>query len=77
MTRATILAMVDNEGEYELAGAWIERWRDRMSVCPDEPGGCLCCVASWDVDAPDEALAELPQSMLAGSDWVTNGKRNW
>ena len=70
MTRATILALMDKEGEFELAESWIERWRDRMTVCPDEPSGCLCCVATWDVDAPQEALDELPKDMLAGSSWA-------
>jgi hypothetical protein len=76
MTRATVVAFIDHEGEFELAESWVTRWRTRMSVCPDEPGGCLCCVASWDVDAPDQALAELPKEMLAGSAWVSSGKRN-
>jgi hypothetical protein len=74
MPRATVLVCVDNEGEWELANEWIERWRTRMAVCPDDPDGCMCCVAFWDVDAPQEALDELPKDMLAGSSWVYNGK---
>lgn len=73
MPRATVLASMDIAGEWELASEWIERWRDRMEVCPEEPGGCLCCVAWWDVDAPQEALSELPAALLAGSDWVAEG----
>lgn len=71
MPRATIIALTDRSGEWELVEAWIERWRDRMTVCPEEPGGCWCCVATWDVDAPAEALKELPQHMFAGSEWVS------
>lgn len=71
MARATVLALMDREGEFELAEEWIQRWRGRMLVCPEEPDGCLCCVASWDVDAPQDALDELPRHMLAGSDWAS------
>ena len=76
MTRATVLALIDKKGEFELAENWLEKWRDRMAVCPDEPDGCLCCVAMWDVDAPQKALDELPQHMLAGSSWVSNGSKS-
>jgi hypothetical protein len=44
-----------------------------MAVCPYDPSGCLCCVAYWDVDAPQEALDELPKELLAGSDWASGG----
>lgn len=71
MPRATVMVLMDVAGEWELATEWIERWRDRMAVCPEEPSGCLCCVAWWDVDTPQEALSELPPAILAGSDWAT------
>lgn len=73
MPRATVLAVVDRPGEWELAEAWVERWRGRMAVCPDEPGGCLCCLAWWDVDATQEALDELAPRLLVGSDWAAGG----
>jgi len=69
MPRATVLVETDHEDEWQLAQNWIERWRDKMAVCPDEPKGCLCCVAFWDVDAPQEALDELPEHLLAVSEW--------
>ncbi|QEL15730.1 hypothetical protein PX52LOC_02665 [Limnoglobus roseus] len=76
MPRATVLVIVDRPGEWEVAEGWVERWRDRMAVCPEEPGGCLCCVAWWDVDAPQEALNELPTSLLSRSEWVINGSKS-
>jgi hypothetical protein len=71
MPRATIVVVTDRPGEWELVEAWINRWRDQMAVCPEEPAGCWCCVAIWDVDAPKEALSELPQHLFAGSDWAS------
>jgi hypothetical protein len=76
MPRATVLVLTDRPGEWELAEAWVQRWRERMVICPDEPDGCLCCVAWWDVEAPQEALDELPSSFLASSEWAAGGTRN-
>ncbi len=76
MARATILVVTDRERDLDLANQWIEKWRDRMEVCPEEPGDCLCCVAWWDVDAPQEALDELPRNLLASSEWVRGSPRD-
>jgi hypothetical protein len=73
MPRATILVVTDHPGEWALVEAWIGRWRERMAVCPDEPVGCLCCVAWWDVDAPQEALDELPPSLVASRERTAGG----
>ncbi len=75
MARATVLVITDEERDWDLASRWMEKWRHRMAVCPEEPGGCLCCVAWWDVDAPQEAIDELPLRLLASSEWVTDGRR--
>jgi hypothetical protein len=69
MPRVTIFVITEREQDWQLANAWLDRWRNRMAVCPDEPEGCLCCVAWWDVDAPQEALDELPPRLLQTSDW--------
>jgi len=71
MARATILVLTDHQDEWRAATEWIDRWRTRMAVCPDGPDGCLCCVASWDVDAPQEALDELPAALFLSTPWST------
>ena len=69
MPRATIIAIVDNPGERELADAWIAKWRgDLAFLSPNR--GCGCCVDKYDVDGPDVALAEIPEVMRARSDWT-------
>jgi hypothetical protein len=73
MSRATVLVLTERDKDWELASEWVERWRDRMALCPEEPGGCLCCLAWWDVDATQEALDELPRAFLAGSEWANGG----
>lgn len=67
--RATILVSIDAAGEVEAATAWLDRWRPHLAYCSDDQG-CGCCVEIWDVDAPAEALAELPDTLQAMSDWT-------
>jgi hypothetical protein len=75
MARATVLVLADLARDWDLATRWIEEWRHRIDVCPEEPGGCLYRVAWWEVDAPQEAIDELPGRLLASSEWVTSGRR--
>jgi hypothetical protein len=67
--RETILVSVDVPGEAEAAEAWFAKWRPHLSYC-SENTGCGCCVHIWDVDAPPEALAELPDALKAMSQWT-------
>lgn len=66
--RATIVVSVDVPAQRAAAEAWFARWRPQLSYC-SENTGCGCCVDMWDVDAPDDAVAELPVSLRAMSEW--------
>ena len=70
--RATIVAAKDNAGEFEQMSTWLERWRSQLLLCSDELG-CGCCVQMRNVDAPADALAELPAVMLSDSEWSRTG----
>lgn len=67
--RATIIVAVDYPDEVAAAEAWFARWRPRLFYC-SENTGCGCCVDIWDVDAPEEAVAELPDEISAESEWT-------
>ena len=72
MSRMTIFVTENNDTEkfnleWQLVDDWIARWKDKMAVCSDQFDGCGCCFVSWDVDAPQEALNELPPHLLSGS----------
>jgi hypothetical protein len=67
--RATIVASVGADGEQEAATAWLARWRPHLTYC-SENQGCGCCVDIWDVDAPVEALTQLPETLQAMSEWT-------
>jgi len=62
--KATICVDVACEDEVAAVERWFATWRGRLAFC-SENGGCGCCVDIWEVDAPAEALAELPQSVVS------------
>lgn len=62
MARATLSVTIDNERDIQAVNAWFRRWGTRIQ-CTDNQG-CGCCVDVWHVEAPSEALAELPADML-------------
>ena len=67
--RITIVAGTDQPGEVAAVEAWFARWREHLSV-QSEDQGCGCCVHIWDVDAPADAVADLPDAVQAESDWT-------
>lgn len=69
--KATICVDVECAEEVARVERWFAAWRERLAYC-SENSGCGCCVNMWDVDAPEEAIAELPQTVLAGSDWTSS-----
>ncbi len=62
MVTATVSVTIDNEREVEAVNAWFRRWGPRIRASDND--GCGCCVDIWRVEAPPEALAELPREML-------------
>lgn len=67
--RATIIVSVDVPEERAAAEAWFTRWRPQLSYCSDNTG-CGCCIDSWNVEGPGEAIAEIPDDLRARSDWT-------
>ena len=55
--------------EQAAVDAWLERWRPRLPFVSDNEG-CGCCVDIYNVEAPPEALAELPPAVFASSEWA-------
>jgi len=68
MKRATICVDADSP-ERQVVLDWLSRWQGKLLHCsPNE--GCGCCVDLYNVEATEEALSELPSSVLASSDWA-------
>ncbi|WP_149193734.1 hypothetical protein [Luteimonas suaedae] len=72
MRRATLAAEPDDQ---IILDAWLDRWETRLVHLSDNLG-CGCCIDMFDVEAPDEALAELPERLFAsGERTVPGGSR--
>ena len=63
MATATVIVTIDNEREVAAVSAWLRRWGPRIRCADNE--GCGCCVDIWNVEAPVEALLELPREMVS------------
>jgi hypothetical protein len=63
MKRAIICAFVDTQ-EHQVVVDWFSKWSARLGYCsPNE--GCGCCVDIYKVEAPEEALVELPVKVIS------------
>lgn len=67
MKKATLCVDV-NSDEREVVEVWLVKWREALGFC-SENEGCGCCVDIYHIEAPEAAIAELPLSVLATSDW--------
>jgi hypothetical protein len=67
MQRAEIIVDAGSP-EQAAVEAWLERWRSRLPFVSDNEG-CGCCVHIYRVEAPPDALGELPPDVFAASEW--------
>lgn len=63
--RATILLEADNKGENALARDWFARWTKALTGM--SRGGCGCCVVSFIVEGPSEAMEAIPPAIRGGT----------
>jgi hypothetical protein len=69
LVRATIFVTVipgRGQADYRWVREWFARWGDRVRI-ESESGSSPDW--SWDVEAPAEAVAELPDRLSALSPW--------
>jgi hypothetical protein len=69
LTRITIFAEdFENESsaQYKWVIAWMERWEGVIRVADYSTGGWEHI---WDIEAPEDAIAEIPQDLLGASEW--------
>lgn len=75
MRRATLIfETFHDEVDRERFDDWLARWRHMLVSCSDNDG-CGCCVDMYDLEAPEQALAELPEHWFSASDWT--GRPQW
>jgi hypothetical protein len=72
LTRITLYADHSGDGpseHYLWVVAWLERWDGHVRVADYSTGGWEHL---WDVEAPAEAVAEVPEYMLCSSRWANS-----
>jgi len=67
LKKITVCAIVDEKEEVEIVERWIEKWKPKFRHFKSK--GCGCCIISYDVLVPSSAVSELPEKVLAWSDW--------
>ena len=53
-------------GDYKWVIAWLERWKTVLRVANYSTGGWEHI---WDIEAPEDAIAEVPNNLLCASEW--------
>ncbi|WP_151715307.1 hypothetical protein [Acinetobacter sp. TUM15071] len=69
MKKITIFVMdVDSSEDFDRVEAWLEKWKN-LVIIDDYCGGGW--EHYWDVEAPVEAIIEIPKEWLCSSVWAT------
>lgn len=63
----------EQSADYVWVQAWLERWKGKVRVVDYSTGGWEHL---WDVEAPPEAAAEVPDRLLCASAW-SNSEPAW
>jgi len=58
MVKGIITISVDEPAEVEASEEWFSRWRTQLKHV-SENKGCGCCLNSWEVEGPPEAINEI------------------
>lgn len=64
--KVTLCIDVNQADHVAAVERWRQAWGSRVQFSPDNQG-CGCCVDIWEVEAPDEAIVELPPSVLTST----------
>ncbi|MFZ4834946.1 hypothetical protein [Rouxiella sp. Mn2063] len=68
--RITIFVLHDDSpADFEFVLAWIEKWKSVVSIADYSTGGWEHL---WDIEAPAEAIIEVPEEWLCLSDWSSS-----
>jgi|GEM_PF-4163979 len=61
--KVTICVDVNDADDVAAMERWRQTWGPQVQLSAENQG-CGCCVDIWEVEAPEEAIQELPQSVL-------------
>jgi hypothetical protein len=59
---------VESSADFDWVQNWLFKWEGKAKVAAYSSGGWEHC---WDIEAPVEAIEELPVNWLCASEWAT------
>jgi hypothetical protein len=69
LKRITIFVLHDEDStDFDWVCAWLEKWAGKVTISDYSSGGWEHL---WDVEAPQEAVSEVPEDYLCASAWST------
>ena len=60
---------VDDDADFVFMQHWIEKWKDVVRVADYSTGGWEHI---WDLEAPEEAISEIPEDWHCAGDCSTS-----
>ncbi|WP_321349425.1 hypothetical protein [Halopseudomonas oceani] len=69
MKKVTIyIDHLDDDADFVFMKKWLAKWEVEVTIADYSTGGWEHC---WDLEAPEEAIQEIPEDWLCASDWAT------
>jgi hypothetical protein len=71
LKRISIFVLHDDDAtDFEWVQAWIIKWKNKfeLTVAHYSSGGWEHL---WDIEASEQAIAEVPENYLCDSEWAT------
>ncbi len=68
MAKITIIVDVESSTECKAVDSWFDKWRPELKYVLEQEG-CGCCIYLWNVEGPNVAIEELPQTVVSKSEW--------
>jgi hypothetical protein len=71
LKRITIFVLLDEDStDFDWVCAWLEKWAGQVTITDCSSGGWE---QLWNVEAPQEAVSEVPEDYLCSSAWSRSG----
>ena len=61
---------VDDDSDFIFMEAWLEKWKNDIHIEDYSTGGWE---HTWDIEAPHDAVKEIPENWLCSSEWAGIG----
>ncbi len=69
MKKVTIyIDHLEDDSDFVFMQEWLKKWKEVAKIVDYSTGGWEHC---WDLEAPEEAVSEIPKDWHCASKWAT------